>query len=86
MAFEKQGQVDVDELALQAQQAKNAGKTAAMGQVVIDRLDEKNKNFAKDLGGFRVADYQKGEEIKTLQRQVDQLELEKSRMIIKMEK
>jgi len=37
-----------------------------MGQVVIDRLDEKNKNFAKDLGGFRVADYQKGEEIKTL--------------------
>lgn len=39
-----------------ALKAENAGKSAAMGKVVIDRLDEKNKNFARDLGGLRNAD------------------------------
>ena len=39
-----------------ALKAENAVNTANLGKIVIDRLDEKNKNFAKDLGGLRNAE------------------------------
>lgn len=67
-----------------ALKALNAANTVAQGKIVIERLDEKNKIFAKDLGGLRNNEQQLLEKIKALQSQVNQLELEKQRMAAKL--
>ena len=63
---------------------ENAENTAALSKILIDRLDAKNKSFAIELCNLRSSEKQQSETIKTLQLQVNKLELEKQKLMIKL--
>lgn len=81
--FQNQGVVDG---ALLAQQAENAETRADQKKIVIERLEEKNQDFAVDLNGLRSQEQTKNQAISELERKVAKLELEKNRLTAQLQK